>query len=386
MNQATTQQLIRQLHRSPWRLMAAVTGGGSEAISTILSVPGASETVLEAVIPYSSVSLEDFLRFKPSHYCSRSTAQAMAMRAFFRARQLQAKLASTDIDDLYLAGVGCSASLRSLRPKRGEHRVHIAIQTAQHSTIASLVLTKDLRERQREEKVVAALLLNRLAEIAGIADRVEMELQPGERIDEHSTTAWRSWTELLLGIRAAACTPENRQDEPLESFSGVLLPGAFNPLHEGHLQMAEVAQEITGRQVDFEISIENVDKPPLDFFDIHQRVRQFDRSQRCWLTRATTFLDKSQIFPGATFVVGADTIVRIGSPHYYSGSTQKRDRSLEELRRRNCRFLVFPRVVKDEFLSLDQLNLPPGLTQLCQAVPASRFRVDISSTQIRSGV
>lgn len=386
MDEAVTQHLIRQLHRSPWYLVASVTGGGSEAISTLLSVPGASDTVLEAIIPYANAALEDFLRFKPSHYCSRSTAQAMAMRAFFRARELQNKISPGQVDDMHLIGVGCSASLRSLRPKKGEHRVYVAMQTATVSTIVSLVLTKDTRDRGREEKLVAAMLLNGLAELAGIPERLPLDLLPRERVDEHIAPAWPSWTELLLGRRIAAGTPRDHEEDALETFTGVLLPGAFNPLHEGHLRMAEVAQEITGRPVDFEVSIENVDKPPLDFFEVQSRVRQFEPPQRCWLTRAPTFVEKSRIFPEACFAVGADTIVRIADSRYYRGSIAARDAALAELRQQNCRFLVFPRVIKGEFLSLAELTLPAALAERCDAVPSDLFRMDISSTELRSEI
>lgn len=385
MKDTITHQLIRQLHRSPWRLAAVVTGGGSEALSQLLSVPGASDTVLEAVVPYSSASLEDFLQYTPSHYCSRATAQAMAMRAFFRARDLQSRISPEDLDDMHLVGIGCSASLRSLRPKKGQHRVHIAVQTATSSSIASLVLTKDSRDRGREENVVAALLLNRLAEATGFSDRIPLDLLPGERVDETTANAWTSWTDLLLGKRTAVCVPQDQQNASLDSFSGVLFPGAFNPLHEGHQTMAEVAEEITGHPVDFEISIENVDKPPLDFFHIKSRAEQFEAPQRCWLTKAPTFLDKSKIFPEATFVVGADTIVRIAEPRYYQNSTQLRDQAISEFAQQNCKFLVFPRVVAESFLTFDQLSLPSNLSKLCQPVSASQFRMDISSTEIRTG-
>ncbi|MBI1248397.1 hypothetical protein GC197_11245 [bacterium] len=384
MNDTVTLRLIRQLHRSPWRLVAIVTGGGSEALSQLLSVPGASDTVLEALVPYSSASLEDFLRYKPDHYCSRATAQAMAMRAFFRARELHSRISPQDIDDMHLVGIGCSASLRSLRPKRGQHRVHIAVQTASSSGIASLVLTKDSRDRSREENVVAALLLNRLAEATGIGDRIDLDLLRGERVDEMAITAWPAWTQLMLGNRSAVCVPRSESDAPTESYSGVLFPGAFNPLHEGHVRMAEIAEKVTGRQVEFEISIENVDKPPLDFFSFDERARQFQSPDRCWLTRAPTFLEKTKIFPEATFVVGADTIMRIAQPRYYQGSAALRDAAIDEFRQQNARFLVFPRAVGDDFLTLDEIDLPPALANICEPVPQSQFRMDISSSEIRS--
>ena len=50
--------------------------------------------------------------------------------------------------------------------------------------------------------------------------------------------------------------------------------------------MAEVAQAILGVPVALEVSIINVDKPPLDYAEIERRLRQFPAEQPVWLTRA----------------------------------------------------------------------------------------------------
>jgi len=382
MNEATAQQLIRQLHRSPWRIVPVIAGGGSDAISTILSVPGASGTVLEACIPYANSAMKDFLGFAPARYCSRETSQAMAMQAFFRARYLRSKESEADYP---VGGVGCTASLRSVLPKRGDHRVHIAIQTDDFSSISSLTLTKDSRDRSQEEVLVSAMLLNALAEVAGIGERLPLELLPGERIEVQNALASAPWKQLLLGQRQVFCIAESNEERSPEDFSGVLFPGAFNPLHEGHILMAELGQQMTGKPVEFEISVENVDKPMLDYSAIRERAIQFESGPTCWLTRAPTFVEKARIFPEACFIVGTDTILRIADPRYYGNSHQKRDLAIAELRQQNCRFLVFSRLVKDEFLTLDDLQLPASLVEICEAGHASEFRMDISSTEIRDG-
>ena len=66
--------------------MLAVTGGGSGAIAALLEVPGASRTVLEAIVPYSEGSLVRWLGGPPDQACSAPTARAMAMAAFCHAR------------------------------------------------------------------------------------------------------------------------------------------------------------------------------------------------------------------------------------------------------------------------------------------------------------
>ena len=62
-------------------MVVAITGGGGRAITDLLTVPGASATVLEAVVPYSLPALEDWLGGKVDHACSERTARAMAMAA-----------------------------------------------------------------------------------------------------------------------------------------------------------------------------------------------------------------------------------------------------------------------------------------------------------------
>src|SRR5262245_53933441 len=119
------QQLIEQIHATARPMVIAVTGGGSGAISSLLAVPGASATVLEAVIPYAARALGEWLGGTPDHFCSERTARAMAMAAFERAREL------SDTDPMSLYGVGATASLASNRPKRGPHRIHVAWQSAE---------------------------------------------------------------------------------------------------------------------------------------------------------------------------------------------------------------------------------------------------------------
>ena len=54
-----------------------------------------------------------------------------------------------------------------------------------------------------------------------------------------------------------------------------LVCGAFHPLHFGHRQLREVAERLIGGPVYYEMSIRNVDKPPLDFLSIERRRAQF---------------------------------------------------------------------------------------------------------------
>ncbi len=171
-------------------------------------------------------------------------------------------------------------------------------------------------------------------------------------------------------------------DESVDTVQ-VVLPGAFNPLHDGHRKMARVAVESLGAPVAFELSIENVDKPPLDIDAIELRLSQFDREDTICVTRAATFVQKVQLFGNANFVVGADTILRIADARYYGNDTSHRDRAIKTIIERGAKFFVFGRTFSSRFQTLSQLDLPEPLRAICREVREEDFRHDISSTEIR---
>jgi nicotinamide mononucleotide (NMN) deamidase PncC len=369
-------QLVRQIHAQPTRLMLAITGGGSRAIAELLEVPGGSRTVIGAVVPYSAAALVHWLGYEPDQFCSARTARAMAMRALHLAKDFRK---TGDNSTSPIVGVACTASLVSDVPKKGTHRVHVAWQSASITAGISLDLQKSRRDRRQEEDLAARLILNAVADACGLTDRVSLDLAEGEHIESNRVVAPPAWQDLLAGQINCVANSDRHLEKPQAVF-----PGAFNPLHEGHWQMARIAAQQLGARVDFELSIVNVDKPPVDFQEIEHRAAQFPAGETLWLTRAPTFVEKSRLFPGATFVVGADTIARIAEPRYYDNDPAARDRAIGEIARNGGRFLVFGRLVEDKFQSLRDLALPPALLSLCREVPADLFRADVSSTELRS--
>jgi hypothetical protein len=370
-------QLVQQIHDAPQRIVLAATGGGSRAIADLLEVPGASRTLLSAFVPYSAEAMIDYLGSRPDEFCSPRTARAMAMAAFLHARKLgQSDAASADrMGDL--AGVACTAGLVTDRPRRGSHRIHVALQTVALTACWSLELLKDRRSRPEEEQVAGRLLLNVTAEAKGIDARLTLDLLEGEKVVESRTEAVQPWRDLLLGKVEIVSQGKTVPANP------AILSGAFNPLHVGHRRIAEVGADLLKKPVVMEITIINPDKPPLDYFEIDRRTKQFAADQPLILTRAATFTDKARLFQGATFLVGADTMRRIGMDRYYHNDPAVCRNALEYIAKRGCRFLVYGRDMGTGFMQLADLDLPDVLRNICREVPPEIFRENVSSTGIR---
>jgi nicotinamide mononucleotide (NMN) deamidase PncC len=151
---AVLKSVVEAIHASPTQAVLSVSGGASQAMGWLLSVPRASSTVLEVTIPYSRISMLQLLGKMPAQFVSRETAEEMALRAYNRALGLS----TTDVP---VAGIGFTGALTSATPKRGEHRCHIAARTQSGLWYYNLTLSKGLRDRRGEDEVTSRILIKR---------------------------------------------------------------------------------------------------------------------------------------------------------------------------------------------------------------------------------
>jgi hypothetical protein len=164
----------------------------------------------------------------------------------------------------------------------------------------------------------------------------------------------------------------------------LVFPGSFNPLHHGHVVLANLAAERFGMPVHFELSIANVDKPDLSVDEVQRRLEQFRGRWPVIITRAARIEEKAALFPGCVFVVGADTAARIVHPRYYRNDLTDLTRALERIRGLGCRFLVGGRADESgRFVEVSEVAIPEGYRDLFMGLTEQEFRVDISSTQMR---
>jgi hypothetical protein len=146
----------------------AVTGGGSTVIADLFTVPGASNSLMHASVPYSHAALSELLG-GPEHpqSCSKETAILMAKAVF---KQTVTQLLADNhgqfdiLSEANIFGVANTAALVSSRPKRGLHRCHVAT-FSNHNRLRTweVCFRKGLRTRREEDYACSRVILDSIA-------------------------------------------------------------------------------------------------------------------------------------------------------------------------------------------------------------------------------
>lgn len=368
--------LIEQVHNQPSRVMLVTAGAGTQALAWLLGVAGASRTLLEATIPYSENSFITFLGHEPRQYVASETAGLLAGRALNRASWLYQ-------GDEALVGLSCTATIVTDRPKRGPHRAHVATWTKDRVINYHLHINKGLRDRYGEEILVSRLMLNAIAEAFNINQRLFLPLVDGDTLTRNSTNIANAVDLLYKGtVDCIGIHPEGTIESPLATEA--VLAGSFNPLHRGHLVLAEVASELLKKSITFELTAVNAEKPAIDPSEAKNRLIQFAGRYPVILSNAPTFVAKARLLPGTTFVVGFDTAKRTLDKRFYNDSIEQMTESFKELGSLGCTFLVAGRVDENgTFFESVELEVPEPFKHLFKFIPPGHFRLDISSTELR---
>ncbi|WP_244603559.1 hypothetical protein [Methanococcoides sp. AM1] len=384
-------KMVMHIHEQPYRIVLAITGGGAGAIEQLLKYGGGSATVLEATVPYSSKALDDLIGRKPEKYASPITVRSMAMAAYRRALSL------TEDDDLVrnkdVMGVAASCKLSAGSDEREgrEHEIYVAIQSFDKTLVRTLRLG-EARTRQEEEHIATCMIIDSIPKECGWDGEMHLDrlLGKDECIEERKATVSKEIAQMLVRPDSIMKRTDLRPDVVRLNLKGkgvddkpeIIFSGSFNPCHRNHIVMAEQAFQKLGKKVHFEISITNVDKPPIDFISLQERLdslkeyRDRDFLGNIYLTVAPLFIQKAKLFENVTFIIGADTANRLFKTRYYRNEDDMRN-MLAEFREKNIHFLVFRR--KDV-----ELNIEPEICDLCEIVSMEDYEDNgISSSAIR---
>ncbi|PXF39985.1 hypothetical protein BWQ96_10313 [Gracilariopsis chorda] len=407
-------QAVELIHKSPTRIVLHVSGGASHVSAWLLSVPGASNTVLEVRIPYDRTAILETigseLRNSITSFSSTASARALAQSAYRRAVSLSQP-------GVRVCGIAAACALLSSTPKKGDHRAFVVAHSSERVVEYTLRMEKGRRKRYDEEELTSRFVLQALLDDCegspglmrpdstvmtdGVSGALSISrhstmalvrhlLVSGDQLHgpvvyEHSDCVEAvvrgeiKYAELTRGVWSREAT-----------HATMIFPGAFNPLHYGHRELLAVAQSMYPNDTAaFELSVTNVDKPTLEASVVRSRIQQFHDDDIILISRAMLFKEKGQLFPNSRFVVGMDTATRIVSGKYYGGETEL-IKALVELKSRGCSFLVAGRleqrkdgVKSDVFQTLEDLKPPAGFDDMFEVIPSSKFRADVSSSEIR---
>ena len=368
---------IEAIHIDDVKLVLAVSGSGTKALSWILEIPGASNTLLEAVVPYSVSAMSNLIGKIPQQSVSEETAIDMARAAYFRAVRQRSATQKT-------VGVSCTAALTTNRARRGQNQAYIGFYGADFLKVYRLEITKGKFNRTQEEIIISEFLVDKIA-LELLATHESKKLPSFVSASEITSLKYASHEEALLATHIKSIQMDVEGIKVADQkFAGGILSGSFNPVHVGHMELASAAKRILKRGIAFEISVANVDKPNLTENVIEARASQFIGKSKLLFTLAPLFSEKAVLYPESTFVIGWDTAVRLVDQNYYGGSAQGMYKSLEQIERNRCGFLVAGRQSEGQFMSLSDVRVPERFQTLFTEIPESIFRMDIASTDIRT--
>jgi nicotinic acid mononucleotide adenylyltransferase len=289
--------------------------------------------------------------------------------------------------------IGIGATCKLVRAgERGDrrHEIHFASQSLLRTTASSLTLVQD-RTREEEEDMASTFMLcniAKLCEVEAISPDAFIPIPERQLLKEKSSSAIPEVGQMLSGLLMNKDSEYKKSSIIIQKEKGIpagpriVFAGSFNPFHKNHADMAKIAYEMYGSPVIFEISLANVDKPPIDFISLENRIDSLkayineDFFGSICLTDAPLFAEKAVLFPDSRFLVGYDTLNRIFNERYYREG-ESRSSLLEHFRRCNTRFLIFHR--QDVELSIEE-----DILEICDIILPDTYTDDgTSSTELR---
>jgi hypothetical protein len=301
----------------------ACAGGIEKILGVFTGVPGISTHYLGGVSCYHPVGFRRFCGTKLSEgFCSENGAILLARGAYREAQSL---------GDLDVLGIGITAALSTTRALKGGNRVWLACVTkdAVYTDVLELAV-----EASRVDQIHVSIrwCLDRIYNMACRAVPDLKVLGDIASLHEQAQSA-----PMLLDVDGSI---SHLVAEDLRE--AIVFPGSFNPLHFGHLRIAQLLSMLTGREVVWELCLSNADvsKPSLIVEDLERRL-PIMRGSRALVGNLPLFVDKARVYR-TDFAVGADTWQRIFDVSYLRAGQTKQE-LLAEFERLGVEFFVFQR-------------------------------------------
>lgn len=349
------------------------TGGGAGLQQLLWEVPGSSAYLSGASFPYSPEEQEELLGFMPEHFCSEESAIDLASAAYMKAYKFGGKKP---------VGLGITASVASEKIHRGDHRVFACIITEDQVRTCQYTLEKGVGSEVRllDGETCDDIGLLLLAETLTLS-----EVEYTHPDHPYHTQRAEDRAKARFFERPFFAANGKRLATMTANKHVALMPGAYNPPHEGHFGTAQHVMDEFGRTVVYEVTAEPPHKEALSVQLLLQRAKLLQGNDRFFTRKAPFYLDKARAFPGIPLVLGADAMVRMLDPKW--GIDLKE--MFQAFRKLETKLLIAGRTIGDKFVTVDDISkdlrlADPHVWGYAQSVmlPISG-RFDISSTELR---
>jgi len=353
-------------------LHVIATGGGAGLQQQLWEVPGSSAYLSGASFPYAMEETEELLGFKPESFCSREAAIDLASVAYMKAFRFGGKNP---------VGLALTASVASEREHRGEHRVFACVITNEQVRTCKYVLKKGVGSHQRhlDGALCDDLGFFMLLDTLGL-NQSDFNLPPYE------DAAVQAYERFFAHPFFAANGKRFAGISNAENYA--LMPGSFNPPHEGHFGLADSFKNTYGKNVVFEIGTNPPHKKAPTVQELLQRAKMLKGRDTFFSVDMPMYIEKTRAYPGTPLIMGADTLLRILDPKWGVDARMM----FNEMASYNTKIYVAQRMVDGKFIGWSDINNAigalPELDNFDEIINKVLFnlpgRWDISSTELRN--
>ena len=276
------------------------TGAGAGLQQLLWETPGSSAYLSGCSFPYDKDEQAELLGFMPEHFCSEEAAMDLASAAYMKAYKFGGKKT---------IGIGLTASVASEHEHRGDHRVFVCGITDDKVITADHLFEKGVGEAKRAEDGYWCDDFG-IAAILECAKTDQKYLHAVEFKDASSVAMER------FMARPYFTANGKRLEKIPKEGKWALMPGAFNPPHEGHFGSAEAAMKDYNHRAVFEITADPPHKGALTVQALLQRAKMLQGYDRVVTTQLPLYIDKARKYPGKPIILGADAMVRMLDPKW----------------------------------------------------------------------
>jgi nicotinamide mononucleotide (NMN) deamidase PncC len=295
------------------------TGAGAGIQQRLWEIPGSSAYLSGCSFPYAQEEQDELLGFMPDHFCSEEAAVDLASAAYMKAYRFGKKKA---------VGVGITGSVTSDKDHRGEHRAFICIMTdnvvvSDHIQMEKGVFKSDISP-DREFRLKLEEADWRLERRQGDGLRCDMDtmcnLFDVLGLDYFGPLhkSFKDVSELAMERFMVhpffAANGKRLADMPKGKYA--LMPGAFNPPHEGHYGAADATMTDYNYRTVFEVTAQPPHKDAMTVQTLLQRAKLLQGNDRIFTSKLPLYLDKARKYPGTPIILGADAMVRMLDPKW----------------------------------------------------------------------